>query len=996
VTKRKKQSESHPLAEPFIKWWTPDRSQFIDPRNDRTLLAYFDKIRRWHGYIQFIGLPQIKDNADLPIDQIYVQPRVSDTYIDPDTPTKDWPETKSPIDCLAEHRRVVVLGDPGSGKSTLVSHLAWEFACNSSGRLVDRFGPLVPVPMVLRELNIDQTKLDKDGWPYLIDVFLEHEMAAPLRSGDKLNDVIERGQALFLLDGLDEIGDVDVRNSLRNKVLAGMQQTRCHWLITSRIVGYDQVPFHNVRQMFVSDENGSPSYAVCSLADVPFHYDEAGLEKDVVKRDEAGLAVAAVKWEKERAVKASPIVSLAALIEPRKTVMDAEPAWPALVYAAPFSDKQIVEFVDNWYRARMPAVERAAQGREDLLSAIKRDQSIERLARVPNLLTMMALIHRVRTRLPHGRARLYEEITQAYLETIDESRGLQVIEYDYDGKLRWLAKVGFEMQRRRSDSLELKRRRSAQAESQREIIIDHQTLIGWIKQSMQETDGEVDEGLAERFVDYVARRSGLLLPRGPEQYAFVHLSFQEFFAACHLMETILEPDWEKRDQDDPVSLDSLRKYADEQSWRETLVLLFERIAQKRKWPDRLARMIYDGLETESDNYLPNAVDSTMALLARLLIDPFCGLKTEKKTIADAVFRFLRRDTKYLFLRSIGTAMVLGTASSEEVEDALSAVDVAQVKSIDLAGVGLSNISWVARLIYLQELYLSSTGVTDVSALSSLTGLQELFLTGTGVTDVSALSGLIGLQRLSLNGTGVTDVSALSNLTGLQELSLNGTGVTDVSALSNLTGLQELSLNGTGVTDVSALSGLIGLQRLDLDSTDVTDVSALSGLTGLQRLYLSDTRVTDVSALSSLTGLRELSLNGTGVTDVSVLSGLTGLQRLYLDRTGVTDVSVLSSLTGLQRLDLDSTDVTDASALSGLTDLQVLYLDDTNVSDVSALSNLTGLQELHLSDTGVTDVSALSNLTGLRELYLDGTGVTNVSALSGLANLTIFGIPSEST
>ena len=34
---------------------------------------------------------------------------------------------------------------------------------------------------------------------------------------------------------------------------------------------------------------------------------------------------------------------------------------------------------------------------------------------------------------------------------------------------------------------------------------------------------------AAEFVDYLAKRSGLLLPRGQDQWAFLHLSFQEYF-----------------------------------------------------------------------------------------------------------------------------------------------------------------------------------------------------------------------------------------------------------------------------------------------------------------------------------------------------------------------------------------------------------------------------------------------------------------------------------
>ena len=58
--------------------------------------------------------------------------------------------------------------------------------------------------------------------------------------------------------------------------------------------------------------------------------------------------------------------------------------------------------------------------------------------RIPNLLTFMALIHRVRAMLPDGRALLYNEIGEAYLETIDTFRGLQEMDFPLHQKMRWL------------------------------------------------------------------------------------------------------------------------------------------------------------------------------------------------------------------------------------------------------------------------------------------------------------------------------------------------------------------------------------------------------------------------------------------------------------------------------------------------------------------------------------------------------------------------------
>ena len=78
--------------------------------------------------------------------------------------------------------------------------------------------------------------------------------ATPRRAGahsrfedSLLGRMLESGQALLLLDGIDEIGSVEIRSALRGAVHEGMRRYRhCRWIITSRIVGYDEVPFEDV------------------------------------------------------------------------------------------------------------------------------------------------------------------------------------------------------------------------------------------------------------------------------------------------------------------------------------------------------------------------------------------------------------------------------------------------------------------------------------------------------------------------------------------------------------------------------------------------------------------------------------------------------------------------------------------------------------------------------------------------------------------------------
>ena len=83
--------------------------------------------------------------------------------------------------------------------------------------------------------------------------------------------------------------------------------------------------------------------------------------------------------------------------------------------------------------------------------------------------------------------------------------------------------------------------------------------------------------------------------------------------------------------------------------------------------------------------------------------------------------------------------------------------------------------------HLRTLKLINTPVADLSALAGLHDLEELWLDNTGVADVAPLAGLPKLRRLSLSGTRVADLSALAGLEALEWLNAGQTAA-DTAAL----------------------------------------------------------------------------------------------------------------------------------------------------------------------------------------------------------------------
>ncbi len=135
---------------------------------------------------------------------------------------------------LAEKPRVVVIGDPGSGKTTLLKHLALRLASEPNAPL--------PILVPLNAYADALARADRNLQQYLSEYFAGRVQSiadlAPL-----FDRALQQGQAVILLDGLDEIQKD--RKHVAEKVEAFAREAVARGnklVVTSRIVGYRESP----------------------------------------------------------------------------------------------------------------------------------------------------------------------------------------------------------------------------------------------------------------------------------------------------------------------------------------------------------------------------------------------------------------------------------------------------------------------------------------------------------------------------------------------------------------------------------------------------------------------------------------------------------------------------------------------------------------------------------------------------------------------------------
>ncbi|MFF3897388.1 HEAT repeat domain-containing protein [Streptomyces sp. NPDC001812] len=137
-----------------------------------------------------------------------------------------------------EASRVVLLGDPGAGKSTLARYVALSLTENSPVQGLEAFAGWVPLLVELR-IYAEAGWRERTFEDFLHHLHVTEGLGLPASVLEKC--LSGNGQVVVVFDGLDELFDPQVREAVTSRIAGfASRHPQARILVTSRVIGYQR------------------------------------------------------------------------------------------------------------------------------------------------------------------------------------------------------------------------------------------------------------------------------------------------------------------------------------------------------------------------------------------------------------------------------------------------------------------------------------------------------------------------------------------------------------------------------------------------------------------------------------------------------------------------------------------------------------------------------------------------------------------------------------
>ncbi|MFQ6059444.1 MAG: NACHT domain-containing protein, partial [Anaerolineae bacterium] len=198
-------------------------------------------------WLDFRGILQMREVVRLPTEEVFVPLKATPpTELRPERLAEEAERIREKVpiqELLPRHQRLVILGDPGAGKTTFLRYVALALAAGPEvtgkrlGVKADWLPILFPIAAYAEKLKDDP---DLSLTDYLPQYFKARELPD---LGALFRAEMEQGNCLFLLDGLDEVGSPGDRLAAVKRVAdLARRYPDNRVIVTSRMAGYHQAP----------------------------------------------------------------------------------------------------------------------------------------------------------------------------------------------------------------------------------------------------------------------------------------------------------------------------------------------------------------------------------------------------------------------------------------------------------------------------------------------------------------------------------------------------------------------------------------------------------------------------------------------------------------------------------------------------------------------------------------------------------------------------------